>query len=282
MPNNQEISRSRPMPKSQREEVMPNAIVEGVWRDKVYKKSESGEDTLVETVTDHNLITQPITNLIIALLANDPSMLGGILYHAVGEGDAIWDTTSIPVPTKFDTQLLAELDRRAPDGITYMKYGRGTALSGTTTTIVDPERSDPLECVVGRFEPDGWYNGMQLIITAGTNVGETRTVLSYTRSTGTIVVTTPFPVAIDNTSQYEFVGISWATPTNVLEVRTTWDYGLPTDPINFKYFREQGLFGGTATSIPNSGFMLDRITHSRIAKDPTIKIVRFIDIIVRV
>jgi hypothetical protein len=87
---------------------------------------------------------------------------------------------------------------------------------------------------------------------------------------------------IDNTSEYEFIGISSATPTNVLEVRTTWDYGLPTDPINFKYMREQGLFGGTATGIPNSGFMIDRITHSRIAKDPTIKCVRFIDIIVRV
>jgi hypothetical protein len=209
-------------------------------------------------------------------------MLGGILYHAVGEGDVIWDTTSIPVPTKWDTQLYAELDRKVPDGITYLKYGRGKALSGDTTTIVDPERSDPLECVIGRFEPDNFFAGMQLIITAGTNVGETRTVLSYTRSTGTIVVTVPFPLPIDNTSEYEFIGISSATPTNVLEVRTTWDYGLPTDPINFKYMREQGLFGGTATGIPNSGFMIDRITHSRIAKDPTIKCVRFIDIIVRV
>lgn len=261
---------------------MKKSIV-GIWRDEIYHKDEKGNDVLAEASGPKcNMITLPMTQLLSALLANDPSMTGGILYHAVGAGDAAWDSIPTPPPSKFDTKLLAETSRLVPEGMTYLKFGVGTALSGTTTTIVDPDRSDPTYCSVGRFEQDGYFNGMTVLITAGTNAGESRTVIEYTQATGEIVVDTPFVNPIDATSEYEFVAISSATPTSVLEVRTTWDYGLPADPINFTYIREQGLFGGNATAAADSGYMIDRITNSRIWKDPTIKLVRFIDMIFRV
>lgn len=258
-----------------------NFLIEGRWRDKIYHKTKRGKEVLFKEIKGHNIITQPFTLLISALLANNPSLLGGILFHAVGEGAASWDTSGIPNPSKFDTKLLAELNRRPPDGITYIKYGIGKAVNGTNTTIIDPERLENGQ-VTGRFEPDNFFNGMTVKITAGTNNGLSRTVLDYTQATGEIVVDVPFPVPIDNTSEYEFEPEASTAVTNVIEIRTTWDYGNPSDPINFKYIREQGLFGGTAINVPNSGFMIDRITHERIWKEPTTKLVRFIDLIFRV
>lgn len=254
----------------------------GIWRDEFYKRGEDGKDVLVKrTKPKHNIITQPFTTLVAMLLANDPSLTGGILYHAIGEGDAAWDTGGIPDPEWSDTKLLTELDRKVPDGISYIKYGDGTPQSGTVTTIVDPRRVVGSE-IVGRFEPDDFFNGMEVEVIAGTNLGEIRTVADYTQTTGEIVVTVPFPAAIDATSLYEFIPEVSVAATNVIEIRTTWDYGNPSDIFNFKYIREQGLFGGNATATADSGFLLDRITHDRIAKDPTIKLIRFIDIILRV
>ena len=256
--------------------------VDGIWRDEIWEKDENGVERLVSrSKRKHNLITQPFTVLVARLLANDPSLIGGVLYHAIGEGDASWDTSGIPNPEWYDTQLLTELDRKTPDGIAYLKWGEGLAQSGTATMIVDPRRLE--SCVlVGRFEPDDFFNGMDVEIVAGTNLGEIRTVADYVQSTGQIVVTAPFPVPIDNTSQYEFIPAVSVQPTSVIEVRTTWDYGTPSDPFNFKYIREQGLFGGNADATPNSGSMIDRVTHERIYKGPTVKLIRMVDIIVRV
>lgn len=264
------------------ERCSPPRFMQGIWRDEVYKKGPNGEDILVKEIGPrHNMITLPFTYLLAALLQNDPSMLGGILYHAIGEGSPTWDTSGTPLPTKFDVKLLAELSRLPPDGITYIKYGYGKAQSGTTTVIVDPDRVESC-VVVGRFEPDGFFDGMEVEITAGTNVGEVRIVSNYYQLSGQIEVSVPFPLPIDSTSEYEFHRLSSLTPTNAIEVRTTWDYGNPSDVFNFKYIREEGLFGGTATATADSGFMLDRVTHDRIYKDCTVKLVRFLDIIFRV
>jgi hypothetical protein len=69
----------------------------------------------------------------------------------------------------------------------------GTADSGTTTTLTD----DALT------EPDGYWNGATLLILAGTNEGEQRTVVTFSGATHTVTVDVAFPQAIDNTSQYE-------------------------------------------------------------------------------
>lgn len=263
------------------DEVNVLLLGKGYYKDQIFEKDTDGADRLVDTRESTNTITLPFTSLIAGLLLGDTSFYGGITYHAIGEGDSSWDISGIPQPNKLDTQLLDEINRRVPDGITYLKWGRGQALSGSLSTIVDPDRIAP-EGVIGRFEPDHFFDGMTVRITAGTNAGEERTVTDYVQSTGTITVTPDFTSPIDLTSQYEFISEVSVSPTNTIEVRTTWDYGDPGDPYNFKYIREQGLFGGTATATANSGLMLDRITHERIYKAPTIKLCRFIVLTFRV
>lgn len=254
-------------------------FVIGIWRDEFYKKDENGRDYLFDkSVPRKNIITLPFATVMASLISG----MSGVLYHAIGDGDDDWDSTGgTPEPTKYDTKLYHEISRLVPDDVYPIKWGYGQALSGTTTTIVDPDRLDG--CVpVGRFEDDGWFNGMTVNIVGGTNEGEFSTVVDYVRNTGTLTVSPAFSSPIDSTSQYEFTSQLSASPTNVVEVRTTWDYGSPSDPFNFKYIREQGLFGGNATGIADSGYMLDRITHTKIPKDPTIRLVRLIDLVFRI
>ena len=268
---------------NQRKEVVDvSRNAQGIWRDEVYQRQEDGSEILLSASKKrHNLITEPFTVLIPALLANDPGLSGGILYHAIGTGDETWDTSGIPQPNKFDRTLLNETSRLSPDGIVYLKWGEGKAHSGTATTIVDPSRIAE-EGLVGRFEPDGFFIGMQVEIVSGTNVGETRQIIDYEQSLGRITVDTPFTAPIDSTSEYEFIPQVTTERTNVIEIRTSWDYGHPSDEFNFTYIREQGLFGGVATEDKDTGYMLDRITHERIWKDPTIRIVRFIDLVFKI
>lgn len=255
-------------------------MIKGKWRDIFYRRGPDGKDVLDHvTPWQNNIITQPFTYLAAGLLAGDINFTGGIIYHAIGAGAPSWDTL-LPSPTKFDTQLLAEVSRRIPDGTAYIKAGDGQAVSGSTTTIVDPSRVEG-SALVGRFEPDSFFNGMTVTITAGTNAGESRTVSTYTQLTGTLVVAPAFPLPIDATSEYEFTPVISPTVTNVVRVTTTWPYGMPADPFNTD-IREMGLFGGTATATANSGLLLDRITHAKISKTSTFKLVRVIDVTLRV
>lgn len=254
-------------------------MIEGKWRDFIYERGPDGRDVLVQaTPWQHNMITQPFTYLAAGLLKGEVNFTGGILYHAIGAGDPSWDLV-LPDPTKFDTELFDEVSRRVPDGMAYIKSGSGIALSGSTTTIVDPSRVEGT-ALVGRFEPNDFFNGMSVTITAGTNVGQTRVVSDFVQSTGTIT-TASFPVAIDDTSEYEFVPITSVPVTNVVRVTTTWPYGVPLDPFNTD-IREMGLFGGTATATAGSGLLLDRIIHAKIAKTNLNKLVRVIDVTLRV
>jgi hypothetical protein len=238
-------------------------MIKGKWRDTYYRRGPDGQDVLDHvTPWQHNIITQPFTYPAAGLLTGDLSFSGGILYHAIGAGAVSWDTL-LPDPTKFDTQLYAEVDRRAPDGMAYIKAGDGQAVSGSTTTIVDPSRVSGTS-LVGRFEPDDFFNGMTVNVTAGTNAGQSKVVSDYDQATGTIT-TAAFPLPIDNTSVYEFTPIVSGTVTNVVRVTTTWPYGVPSDPFNTD-IREMGLFGGTATATVNSGLLLDRITHAKMEK----------------
>ncbi len=68
-----------------------------------------------------------------------------------------------------------------------------------------------------------------------------------------------------------------ATITSKIRIKTTFDFLTPA-ALNGKFIREQGLFGGDATSTTDSGIMIDAINHVKIFKDATIRIVRFIDL----
>lgn len=69
----------------------------------------------------------------------------------------------------------------------------GTADNGTITTIVD----DALDQAA-----DDYWVGYSVVITSGTNVGETRVVTAFVAGTHTITVGTAFSGAIDSTSKY--------------------------------------------------------------------------------
>ena len=68
----------------------------------------------------------------------------------------------------------------------------GTADSGTTTTIVDSILT----------EANGYWNNAIVMVTAGTNAGEVRTVSDFVSATHTLTVGVAFTNAIDGTSIY--------------------------------------------------------------------------------
>lgn len=68
-----------------------------------------------------------------------------------------------------------------------------------------------------------------------------------------------------------------ATITNVLLVKTTLDFGDANGNDGLgRDIRCQGVFGGDATAVLDSGMMLDEINHTKRWKDATVKIVRYI------
>ena len=68
--------------------------------------------------------------------------------------------------------------------------------------------------------------------------------------------------------------------SNKIEIRTTFDF---TDgPAGGLNIREQGLFGGDATSTADSGLMLNAINNIAIFKDELIRVIRFIALEIRV
>jgi len=57
------------------------------------------------------------------------------------------------------------------------------------------------------------------------------------------------------------------TPTNCLEVAAEFK-GKNLVSNGFQSLREFGLFGGDATDVPDSGFMIDHVIHPRIDLSP--------------
>jgi hypothetical protein len=72
----------------------------------------------------------------------------------------------------------------------------GKADSGNTLTLVDDALAN------NQNYPDDIWNDGAVIITEGTNRGQTRKISDFASSTGTITVDTAFTSAIDNTSNY--------------------------------------------------------------------------------
>lgn len=236
----------------------------GMWYDEVYRKDANGEPVLVErTDINKNLITTDFRRLVAGLMLNEGSFTGGVLQHAMGRGGgAAWDI-SLPSPSFGEVQLTDEFFRKTPDAIVYLKDVTGTADSGTVTTLVDAART----------EPDCTFDGFVLKVTAGTNSGLQRTVVTYT--VGNFVFSTAFPDPIDATSVYIIEDVPTGTITNKIQIQTLLDFA----DANGEDIREQGLFGGDATGSVNSGFMIDKINHPRRFKDSSIQIRRFINLL---
>src|SRR3990172_3076301 len=86
----------------------------GMWRDTVEKRLPDGRIVVVEnTDWQSNLIVVTFPRLLAGLLGNFQSFVGGILFHAQGEGDPSWDA-SLPRPTFDATRLFNEYFRKPP------------------------------------------------------------------------------------------------------------------------------------------------------------------------
>ncbi len=95
--------------------------VQGRFRDEIYRRLPDGREVLVEATTlRDNLIVGTLPVLLAGLMANEHTFAGGILYHAIGEGLAEWDTGAIDKPDFGQTRLVTEHYRKAPDSITYL------------------------------------------------------------------------------------------------------------------------------------------------------------------
>lgn len=62
--------------------------------------------------------------------------------------------------------------------------------------------------------------------------------------------------------------------TRVIRVKTSIDF----DEANGEIIREHGLYGGTATSIQDSGLLANLIFHAARFKDNSIKLIRFVQL----
>jgi hypothetical protein len=111
----------------------PAIQLKGRW----WAEVEDDQGNVTRTPTTSyipNLIVSNAKILMAALFKNDPAFPGGILYHAVGEGDSAWDTAGTPGPSFAQTTLVSEEFRKTPTQIVYIDgVGDPTA---TPTNII--------------------------------------------------------------------------------------------------------------------------------------------------
>lgn len=245
--------------------------VRGFWWDVIGKRDERGIMSKRTTRVRKNQICVGMTKFLSWAFIQDPATLMTNLRHGIGLGDSSWTTP--PTVEKGDTALDNEVaaTRRDVDGCIYIKAGRGKGTAaGTTSTLIDDQR----------WEATGWFNGLSIEITAGTNVGQTRTITSWDYATKTFTVSVPFTLACDDTTEYRIVPVSHGSVSGAVQIRTLWPTGGPGDPFNGIYIREQGIFyDETGVTLPvtlPSGTMLNKIYHAPIWKDSSFQIERYI------
>jgi energy-coupling factor transporter ATP-binding protein EcfA2 len=90
----------------------------------------------------------------------------------------------------------------------------GTASAGSLTTIT----------LTGGVGTAGYYNGATVILSGGTGIGQSRTILNYAADT-VATVTRDWAVAPDNTSKFIVVGADWPA---ILEAGTAQAGGVAT------------------------------------------------------
>jgi len=109
--------------------------VKGRFRDEVYRRDASGREVLVEaTEYRENLIVATLPVLLAGLMANESTFAGGILYHAIGEGLAGWDT-ALEKPSFDQVRLVNEFFRKVPDSITFLD-DQGKPVDHVTSTLL--------------------------------------------------------------------------------------------------------------------------------------------------
>jgi len=88
----------------------------------------------------------------------------------------------------------------------------------------------------------------------------------------TILVDEYFRKSPDLVEYIDDIGNPTSTITNRVRLKTIFDFS----EANGEWIREQGVFGGDATTGLNSGHIINIIRHSRIRKEDNVKLERFI------
>lgn len=108
----------------------------GIWWDHITQYDDNDNIIAnVNTKKKKNLIVLSYPALISGLLANESIFNGGILFHALGEGQASWDI-NLPPPQYTDVFLTNEYYRKAPDSITYQDQNGDPVISVTNARSI--------------------------------------------------------------------------------------------------------------------------------------------------
>lgn len=109
--------------------------MKGIWRDEVYKVID-GKEVLVENKGwQKNLIVVGMPKVLAALMKNEITFTGGILYHAQGRGLPSFDI-SLPIPNFNSVQLTDEYFRKQPDSISYLDQVGNPSLVITNSILI--------------------------------------------------------------------------------------------------------------------------------------------------
>jgi hypothetical protein len=87
-----------------------------------------------------------------------------------------------------------------------------------------------------------------------------------------------FRKAPDSISYVDNAGNPSIPITNSILIRTTLDFN-EANGVSGEFIREQGIYGGDATGVTNSGLLANLIFHKARFKDASVKIIRFIQFI---
>lgn len=131
--------------------------------------------------------------------------------------------------------------------------GKGTATSGTVSSLVDSRRGDAAFPTVPTW-PDGGLVGLKIKILAGTGAGQVRTLASNTPNS--VVPTVNFSPAPDATSEYAIyaVEISVGNSANVSRKKALASHAIPNKVlVNF----EADEFRGRQATLPVIDSVLD-------------------------
>lgn len=219
------------------------------------------------SVVRHNLIVSSIESLISGLLRGDKTFdlkNGGLSWHALGSGNPAWSSPP-PSPSVSDTALVAEFYRKrvAISHKLYLteKSSASTVTASNNYTILDNSLTETNETDL---------LGCNVLISDGDNAGEERII------TGFFPGETPKRIAVSpRFTNPVLSGVSYtvfkrsSSITNQILCETPFYMGDCTGTI-----REQAIFGGTATSVTNSGIMCNVIRHDPIVKDEFTTIIR--------
>lgn len=162
-----------------------------------------------------------------------------------------------------------EVWRKRPDGSIYLQEKSELSANLITEPIT--------RLLAGLMKNEPTFPNGIAFHAVGSGLVSWDTALPAPTFAQTQLVTEIFRKAPDSISYLDGGGLPTLTITNKIRVKTTFDF-LDGPGLNGNFIREQGLFGGDATSTLNSGKLIDAINHVKIFKDATIRLVRQIEL----